>query len=304
MYSLFAFYISALALLAPMLACVGVGAYWGKRALPFSANFLALLVTSVSTPALVFHTLVTTELDNAVLLELGGATLLILLVCGLASAAALWLLRLPVRALLQTTMFPNAGNLGLPLAYLAFGDAGFSGAIVFFAVRAFVQNTIGVRLLPNAGVKGAWKSPVMIASVLAVVLRGFNSGLPQWVLDSAELLGSLTVPLMLISLGYALAFIPASGLRAGSVVAALRLVLGAASAWAVSSVMGLSASMQGLFILQMTMPCAVMSYMYATRYTDKGEVSAGAVLVSTVAFLALSPLIMALVGAPIPGLQR
>ncbi len=304
MQSLIAFYLSTLALLAPMLACVGVGTYWGKRQLPFSANFLALLVTSVSTPALVFHTLLTTQLDNDVLIEMGGATALILFACVVTSAVALWILRLPVRALLQTTAFPNAGNLGLPMAYLAFGDNGFSGAIVFFAVCAFVQNTIGVRLLPNAGSTGAWKSPVLISAVLAVILRASGLELPQWLLDSARLLGSLTVPLMLISLGYALAFIPASGLRSGSVIAVLRLVLGAVSAWLVTALMGMSAEMQGLFVLQTTMPCAVMSYMYATRYTDKGEVAAGAVLVSTILFLVLSPLIMALVGAPIPGLER
>lgn len=304
MFSLLAFYVSTLALLAPMLTCVGVGTYWGRRQLPFSPNFLALLVTAVSTPALVFHTLVTTELEDRLLLTLGGTTLLVLLASGIISALALRALRLPVRALLQTTMFPNAGNLGLPLAYLAFGDEGFSGAIVFFAVCAFVQNTIGVRTLPNAGIGAAWKSPVLVASVSAVVLRAFGVSLPAWALDSAALLGSLTVPLMLISLGYALAAIPASGIRSGSVIGGLRLIIGAASAWLVTTLLGLSSTMQGLFILQMTMPCAVISYMYATRYTDKGEVAAGAVLVSTVAFFVLSPLIMAAVGAPIPALSR
>ncbi|MGE4340367.1 MAG: AEC family transporter, partial [Pigmentiphaga sp.] len=89
MPALIAFYLSTLVLLAPMLTCVGVGLYWGKRQLPFSANFLALLVTSVSTPALVFHTLVTTELDNAVLLELGGISVLVLFVCAVVCGLAL-----------------------------------------------------------------------------------------------------------------------------------------------------------------------------------------------------------------------
>lgn len=301
MPALFAFYLSTLVLLAPMLTCVGVGLYWGKRQLPFSANFLALLVTSVSTPALVFHTLVTTELDNAVLLELGGLSVLVLFVCAVVCGIALYLLRLPVRALLQTAAFPNSGNLGLPMSMLAFGPDGFSAAIVFFAVCAFVQNTIGVRTLPGAGAAGAWRSPVLIASVLAVLVRVFDASLPGWALESVQLLGSLTVPLMLISLGYALSSIPMSGMRTGSVVAMLRLVLGFATTWAVTWALGLSATLQGVVVLQMTMPCAVLSYMFATRYTDKGEISAGAVLVSTVAFLLLSPLILVLVGAPISG---
>lgn len=301
MAALIAFYVSTLVLLAPMMTCVGVGVYWGKRQLPFSANFLALLVTSISTPALVFHTLVTTQLDNRVLLEIGGVTLLVLLVSSALCALALRLLGLPVRALMQTAAFPNSGNLGLPISMLAFGAAGFSAAIVFFAVCAFVQNTIGVRTLPNAGVKGAWRSPVLVASLLAVACRVFELTLPGWVIESVALLGSLTVPLMLISLGYALSGIPISGVRTGSVVAAMRLVLGPLAAWGVTEALGLSAEMQGVIILQMAMPCAVLSYMFAVRYTDKGEVSAGAVLVSTVGFLVLSPVILVLVGASIPG---
>lgn len=301
MLALLSFYVSTLVLLAPMLTCVGVGLYWGKRQLPFSANFLALLVTSISTPALVFHTLVVTELDNALLVEIGVITLLLLAGAGLVSAILLRVLGLPVRALLMTTMFPNTGNLGLPMSMMAFGPNGFSAAIVFFAVCAFVQNTIGVRTLPNAGVHGAWRSPVLVAAVAAVIVRIIDSPLPVWALESVELVGSLTVPLMLISLGYALSSIPVGGLRAGSVIAAIRITLLPLSAWAITWAIGLPPELQGVMVLQMAMPCAVLSYMFATRYTDMGEVAAGAVLVSTVAFLLLSPLILWLVGAPIPG---
>ncbi len=301
MSALLAFYSSTLLLLAPLIVCVSVGTYWGKRDLPFSPNFLALMVTSVSTPALVFHTLVSTELDNEVLLEIGAVTVLALGLATALCALALRLLGLPVRALVQTAAFPNAGNMGLPLAHLAFGAQGFSAAVVFFAVCAFVQNTIAVRLLPGAGVKGAWKAPVLLASVAAVACRVFEVAVPQWILESVQLLGGLTVPLMLISLGYALSSIPASGIRSGSIVAVMRLVIGAAAGLMAGWALGLSPDMRGLIVLQMTMPCAVLSYIFATRYTDQGEVSAGAVLVSTVAFLVLSPLILAAVGAPLPG---
>lgn len=299
MFALFAFYLSTLALLAPLMACVGVGLYWSRRKLPFSANFLAMLVTSVTTPALVFHTLVSTPLDNAVLLEIGGVTVLALTITALLCGLTLRLLRMPVRDLLQTATFPNAGNLGLPLAHLAFGDSGLSGAIVFMAVCAFLQNTLGVRSLPGAGSMGGWRSPVVVAAVVAVACRVLGLPMPSWAMESAALVGSLTVPLMLISLGYALAFIPVGGLRAGSSVAVMRLAAGAAGGFVAGWIAGLDPVLHGLIVLQMTMPCAVLSYMYATRYTDKGDISAGAVLVSTVVFLALSPLILAAVGAPL-----
>lgn len=299
MAGLLAFYLSTLMMLAPIVSCVGIGLYWTRRKLPFSGTFLGLLVTSVTTPALVFHTLVTTELDDRVLMEIGVATTVALAFAAALGAVGLKLLRMPVRDLLQTTTFPNAGNIGLPLAMVAFGEAGFSGAIVFMAVCSFFQNTIGVRSLPGAAAVGAWRSPVVVTTVIAVICRALNLELPSWVLESAELVGSLTVPLMLISLGAALAYIPASGVRAGSYVAALRLITGAAGGMLAGWICGLDASLAGLITLQMTMPCAVLSYMYASRYTDKGELAAGAVLVSTIAFLLLSPAILAAVGAPL-----
>lgn len=292
MPSLITFYLSTLALLAPLITCAGVGLYWGKRQLPFSANFLALLVTSVSTPSLVFSTLYSTSLDNRTLLDIAIAVTLALLLAMLLCALALKLLGLPLRALLQTATFPNAGNLGLPLSLLAFGEAGFSAAVAFFAISSFMQNTLGVRTLPDGRQAASWRSPIVVASFTAVACRLLDLSLPEWLLESTRLLGTLTVPLMLVSLGYALSSIPASGLRGGSVVAALRLVIGLASGWAVTWLLGLSPLLSGVVILQMTMPCAVLSYMYASRYTNKAEISAGAVLVSTVAFLLLSPFLL------------
>ena len=97
---------------------------------------------------------------------------------------------------------------------------------------------------------------------------------------------------MLLSLGHALAMIPSSGLRTGAVVGLLRLAGGMVVGFVVATAMGLSADLVGVLVLQMAMPCAVVSYMYAQRYTDLGDVSAGAVLVSTVVFLALAPILL------------
>ena len=53
------FYLSAIVLMLPLLFCVGIGVFWGKRDIPFGGAFITTLVTSVTTPALVFHTFVT-----------------------------------------------------------------------------------------------------------------------------------------------------------------------------------------------------------------------------------------------------
>ncbi len=290
------FYFTTAAMLAPLVLCALVGAVWAKRDLPYSGPFVTVLVTSVTTPALVFHTLVTTQLDNEVLARMFGASVLALAVCAGLCTLVLKLWGQPVRKLLPTAWMPNAGNLGLPMSQLAFGDAGLPVAVAFFAVSSFTQHTVAVRVMTGGSSLGALKTPVFLACMAALVVRVSGVSLPQPLLSSAELLGSVTVPLMLISLGHALALIPSSGLRIGSGLAVLRLAAGLASGVLVAWLLGLSDILGGALVLQMAMPCAVVSYMYAKRYTELGDTSAGAVLVSTALFLVLAPLLMWLAG--------
>jgi predicted permease len=286
------FYLSAIVLMLPLLSCVGIGLFWGKRDLPFGGNFITTLVTSVTTPALVFHTFVTTHLDDRALADVAAATLIALLLCALISAALLKAWKLPVLSLLPTAFLPNAGTLGLPISQLAFGDAGLSVAVAFFAVNSFVMHTIAVRMLPGVNTKGSWKSPILLASVVAVALRLLNIPVPAWIIETARMLGAVTVPLMLLSLGHALALIPSNGVRDGAKVGAIRLVVGLGTGGAVVWALNLEPVLAGALTLQMAMPCAVVSYMYARRYTPLGDTAAGAVLVSTVVFLLLAPLML------------
>ena len=213
------FYLSAIVLMLPLLFCVGIGVYWGKRDLPFGGSFITTLVTSVTTPALVFHTFVTTRLDDRALADVAAATVLALLLCALAGALLLKVLKLPVRTLLPTAFLPNAGNLGLPMSQLAFGDAGLSVAVAFFAVNSFIMHTVAVRLLPGVNTRGSWKSPILLASLAAVGMRVAHVPVPDWLIETARMLGAVTVPLMLLSLGHALALIPSGGVRDGAKVA-------------------------------------------------------------------------------------
>lgn len=292
MFAVAQFYFSAVVMLMPLLACVGIGVFWGKRDYPFGGTFVTMLVTSVTTPALVFHTFVTTQLDDRALGDIALASLLALLVCALACAALLRLAGLPVRKLLPTAFMPNAGNLGLPVSQLAFGDVGLSAAVAFFAINSFVMHTIGVRILPGAATRGGWRSPVLLASLIAVAWRYSGVPVPAGIIETARMLGVVTVPLMLLSLGHALALIPSGGLRVGAGLGAMRLVAGLLSGLAVVWVLGLGSPLAGSLVLQMAMPCAVVSYMYARRYTDMGDTAAGAVLVSTVLFLLIAPALL------------
>ncbi len=293
MISVIPIYLQSAYVLAPLVAIILIGVFWGKKDYPFAGQFVTVLVTTVTTPALVFKTLVTTEMSSEDLLVIVGATVLGLALCALLGGLLVKAVKMPVRPMLQLVSSPNAGNLGLPISALAYGEVGLSVAITFYAVTSFLNHTVGVRTLPNTrGVVGTWKSPIVIASVGAVGVRLIGLPIPEFVMQTASMLGVMTVPLMLLSLGHALALIPATSLRQGALMGVIRLVVGLVVGYGVIGMLPVAPAVAGTLALQLSMPCAVVSYMYVRRFTDMHDVAAGAVLVSTLVFLVYVPVLM------------
>lgn len=293
MISVIPIYLQSAYVLAPLVAIILIGVVWGKKGYPFAGQFVTVLVTTVTTPALVFKTLVTTEMSSEDLLVIVGATVLGLALCALLGGLLVKAVKMPVRKMLQLVASPNAGNLGLPISALAYGEVGLSVAITFYAVTSFLNHTVGVRTLPNTrGVVGTWKSPIVIASFSAVGVRLVGLPVPEFVMQTAGMLGVMTVPLMLLSLGHALALIPATSLRQGALMGVIRLVVGLVVGYGVIGMLPIAPAVAGTLALQLSMPCAVVSYMYVRRFTDMHDVAAGAVLVSTLVFLVYVPVLM------------
>ncbi len=293
---LLAAYLSTLLRILPLVVCGLIGFIWGKRNIAYPTDFVSMLVTYVAIPMLVFHTLMTTPLEAQALVILLGASAAALLAGALIVAGLLRLFGLPVAALGQTAWIPNAGNLGLPMATLVFGSQGLTVAIAFFAVSSFLSFTLGLRWLTGSAGKVS-RQPVVWATLLAIIARWASLSAPEWVLDSALLLGSLAVPLMLLTLGHALSQLPSSGFKAGSRVAVARFVSGAVVAVGLLGFSGLAYDIAAPIALQMVMPCAVNSYLFARLHGTEGDASAGAVLLSTLAFIILAPLLLWFLGA-------
>ena len=294
-------YVQLFALLTPVIACASIGVVWAAKKIDYPGRFVSVLVTSVATPCLVFSTLVTTRLDNALLLQVTGTAILALLGMGLVAAVLLRLCKLSLRGFLPAAVFPNAGNLGLPLSQLTFGDDGLAIAVTVFAVFSLVQHTLGVAYLAwvNPKKEGALRTfpyGSTLVAVVAVWVRVFDWHVPATLLKSAQLVGSLSIPLMLISLGHALMTVSHRGVKQGAWLAAVRLSVGFVASAALVFALDLPAMVNSVLVLMMGMPVAVVSFMYADRLTHNGETVAGAVLVSTAVFVVLSPLLMGWAG--------
>jgi len=284
-------YFSMWVWLAPLLVCVAIGLVWGRSQQPFPTDFVSKLVTYVAIPALVFNTLMVSPLQASEVIEVLSWSLLALLVAGAVTALLLRLLKLPGRDLGQTAWIPNAGNLGLPMAELAFGVPGLTVAIAFFTVSSFLSFTLGLRWLTGSMGK-VWRQPVVWATLLGLALRAAEIEAPQWSLASADLVGSLAVPLMLLTLGHSLVGLPRTGLTQGALVAMTRFASGLVAALLLLWLLALEPLIAAPIALQLLMPCAVNSYLFARLHGRAGDMAAGAVLISTVIFLLVAPALL------------
>ena len=280
-------------IIAPVFVCAALGYFWTRRGSEFDVGLVTALVSAVGAPCLVFHTLTSLQVDVAALTEFLAASIAALGTFAVIGAALLTLLKRRLAAFLPAMVFPNCGNMGLPLCLLAFGEAGLALALVYFVVFVVGQFTLGAAIA-----SGDWsfgrlaRIPVLYAVVLALVFMISGTQPPAWIDKTAELLGGITIPLMLITLGVSLASLELTGLRRGVGLAVIRLPIGFLVGWGLAWVFGLEGTARGVLIVQSAMPIAVFNYLFAARYQTAPEEVAAMVLTSTVVVFATLPALL------------
>ena len=287
---------SLAAVVAPVMLMTLLGFVWARRGLAFDHNFVTNLVMLVGAPCLVFSTLTRSTLDLSAMGRIAAAALACLVLAAAVSAGILKLAGLPNRVYLPSLMFPNIGNMGLPVCLFAFGETGLAMAMIMFAVTSAVQFTIGPAIAAGRlDVSGLFKVPFVYAVLLSLGVAGLGLALPQWLVNTVTLAAGSAIPLMLMSLGVALAELRAANLRRAVLLSALRLGLGAVVGWLVAVALGLEGAGRGVVIIESAMPVAVFNYLFAVRYDNRPEEVAGMILVSTVlSYLSLPLLVAAL----------
>jgi hypothetical protein len=271
-----------------------VGFVWVRAGFEYRMEFITRLCMTLSLPPLVFTALMKTEVDPAALTSLslaaalayGGLTLAF---WGLTSA-----LNLDRRTYLAPLIFGNTGNVGLPLALFAFGQAGLGYAIVVFAVMILWSFTFGLWIVAGGGSPARLlREPIMGATLLGALFLWQGWQTPIWITNSLELMGQIAIPLMLITLGVAVARLNARHLGRALWLSLLRAAICAAAALGAGLLLGLPDVALAVLILQVTTPVAVTSYMMAEKYGADSEAVAGLVIASTLLSVITLPLTLA-----------
>ena len=286
--------IRILSILFPLFAIATVGFLVARRLKPDMADVNRLSM-DVFVPALVFGAMAGSDFRIDEYLPLALAAVLVIVGLGAVAWAVARLAGIAPKTLVPPMMFNNCGNLGLPLAVLAFGNAALAPAVVLFVVSNVLHYSYGAWLLDhNTRLLTLWRSPTIIATIagLGVSLAGVELWPP--LLTSIRMLGDICVPLMLFALGVRLADTRISAIGFGLFGAALRPIAGLVLAWAILLVIDLPPREQALLLVFGALPPAVLNYMFAERYGQEPDKVASMVLIGNLAAVVSLPITLAL----------
>ena len=283
------------AVMAPVLAGAGLGYLWVRLGHPYPVDFITRLVFNIGTPSLVLASLSGAEIDASTFGRTMLATSLVMVAMAMATFLVAKLLARDWRVLLASMMYPNTGNMGLPVVLYAFGSAGFAYGITVMVTVSLFQFTLGsVFGSKDNPLKALATTPTVYAILISMALLLTETSLPRWLANSVDLMSGFTVPLMLITLGVSLASIQVKSLRSGVSFSLVRIPLAALVAWGVGHWLNLPPMAQSILILQMSMPVAVFNYLFAQRAKREPGYVASLVFCSTLLALIYLPILLAL----------
>lgn len=270
--------------MAPVLVCAAIGYFWARQGYHFDPDFVSRLVLHVGAPALMLSVLGSVEIELQAFKETALACVLVALFMTVLGVTVPRLLGHDVRAYLPSFVFPNVGNMGLPVCLLAFGEQGLALALAFFMMLSIAHFPVGILLAGGrqaGGVSGLLKMPILYTIVLALVLLWQGWGLPSALQNSVQLIGGMTIPLMLITLGVSLQRLQVRQWKSALFYSVLRLGGGLVAGLLVVSLLGLEGVARGVVLIQASMPVAVFNYLFAERFGREPEAVAGMVVTST-----------------------
>lgn len=282
-----------LGIVFPIYGIVALGYFYGRRKAP-DMRFANQLNMDVFVPALVFAALASKSFDILNHLDLLLGATLVVLGSGLFAWPVARALGVPVNTFVPPMMFTNSGNMGLPLAVLAFGEAALPAAVVLFFVENTLHYSLGTWMLDHkARLTTLWREPVIFAAVagLTVSLLKLPLWQPMWI--ALKMLGDVSIPLLLFSLGVRLTQSRLGDWTVSLVGAAVAPASGIVLALAATALLGLAGRDAAMLLLFGALPPAVLNYVFAEKYQQEPARVASIVMVGNTASLAVIPLALA-----------
>lgn len=291
--------------IGPLVLIIIVGFLLGK-VLDLNVKTLSSLIIYALTPAVVFIQTYTAELDISLLLVLIFA----ILAPAVFGAIGYFISKLRrfepgvKGAFINSLMFYNSGNFGLPLVILVFSSMPYiiDGQTPYLAYATTVQSvvmivqsittvTIGYSLASNksesikTALKHTFRLPVLYVIPLAIILKYFVkydfTKFPLW--TGIEYLKNGLVPVALLTLGAQLSNSKLNVTNPDSLLSnAIRLIGGPAVAFVLIKLFGLTGVAAQTLMISTSVPTALQTALIAVERDNQPELASQIVLGSMI----------------------
>lgn len=122
------------AVMAPIFIVAGIGYGWVRSGHAYPTDFITRLILNVGTPCLVLSTLSRSRIEPGAFGQMAIACVAVTLLMGFVGLLFSRLFRMDWKVLVPAYLFPNSGNMGLPICFYAFGERGLALGVAFFLV--------------------------------------------------------------------------------------------------------------------------------------------------------------------------
>src|SRR5512132_1193250 len=279
-----------LGILLPVFLIVALGYVYAWRVKP-DMTMVNRISMNVLAPALIFSALAGKDFDvtQSGLLMLGSIA--VVLGSGLLAWPVAKLINADVRTFVPPMMFNNCGNMGLPLAVLAYGAAGFSPMVALFTISNLLHFTLGTWIVDHHAKFGKLlRNPMVVSTVVGFAFAIMQPPLPEWLAVAIKLVGDALIPMMLLSLGARLYEARLGDWHIGVVGGIVCPLTGMAMAVFLARVLDLTSAQQGLLILFGSLPPAVLNFMVAEQFGQEPGKVASIVLIGNLLSIVFVPL--------------
>ena len=295
-------FVDLLLIVLPAFLIFGAG-FIGQKLLKLDIKSISTMSLYLMLPFLTFDTFYSNQLNVEYFYMFLFTCLLALIMMTLTVLFGFFIKadKTQMSAMLLGTIFPNSGNYGAPVAMFAFGAMGFQYAVIFMVIHAFLMNTIGIFIASYGSEKTTSikdslmrviKMPVLYGFLFGVLLQLLHIELPSTIQDGISLVGSASIPTVMLILGMQLAEIKPQKfeLKYVNTVTIFRMLISPLLAVVLVNFMPVNDMIKNVYILLAAMPIAANTTLLAVQFNVKPDLTSFTTLVTTLLSLVTIPL--------------
>lgn len=271
-------------------------------------KMLADLIILISTPLLIFYSMYSTYKPNLlkvsyILPFVSSATLILTLI---VSILIFKVFKVPFEkknVFYALSSFSNTIFLGLPINLALFGDISIPYVILYDFGHTALFWTLGIWILSEEKKIDilAFKkilNPSFIALILSFLIAISRIKVPEIFLKSAQMIGSITVPLAMLFIGMNMYLIKKDEIETSVYVSAvIKLIISPLIAFMLVYFLNLPIDAKKIAVLEAAMPTMMSVAIVAKQFNVKNSfASFGVVIMNMLSFLTI-PMFLVLISA-------